>query len=157
MKEIVFKKFLQSLCKMPIFLSIVCAMAWGSQAIFLKTSLAKADIRHVVLLTLLINCLIIFTWIAINTNFNFIKRFNDASSINFIIAGSLNYFLGRWLYYSSIRFIGPTKATAISSAYPMVSILFAFLFLGELLTMKRYLGIGLTLLGVYLILVRRKK
>jgi len=141
---------------MPVFLSLICAMAWGGQALFLKASMAKADIRHVVFLTLLINCLSVFLWMAFSGRLTFFKGVDDPSFIHFMIAGAFNYFLGRWLYYDSIRMIGPTKATAISSSYPVASLLFAFLLLEERLSMKRYLGIGLTLLGMYLLFVRRR-
>lgn len=131
-------------------------MAWGIQALFVKLSLEKADLRKVVFLTLLVNCLIVFLWMAFSGRLHFLKGWNDSTLIHFMIAGGFNYFLGRWLYYDSIRMIGPTKATAISSSYPVASLLFAFLLLEERLSMKRYLGIGVTLLGVYLLFVRRR-
>lgn len=142
---------------MPVFVSLLSAMAWGVQALFVKISLAKADLRQVVFLTLLINCLIVFLWMAFSGRLSFLsKGWNDSTFIHFMIAGALNYFLGRWLYYDSIRMIGPTKATAISSSYPIASLLFAFFLLEERLSTKRYLGIGLTLLGVYLLFARRR-
>jgi drug/metabolite transporter (DMT)-like permease len=75
----------------------------------------------------------------------------------FMLAGFFNYLLGRALYYSSFRFIGVTQSTAISATYPIISVAFAVTVLGEKLSVLQFVGIGLTLSGVYVLLMKGSK
>jgi len=65
--------------------------------------------------------------------------------------------LGRALYYSSFRFIGVTQGTSISSSYPIISVAFAITALREKLALHQFIGIGLTLSGVYLLIMKGKR
>jgi len=75
----------------------------------------------------------------------------------FMLAGFFNYLLGRALYYSSFRFIGVTQSIAISSTYPIISVAFAVTVLGEKVSVLQFVGIGLTLSGVYILLMKGRK
>jgi drug/metabolite transporter (DMT)-like permease len=50
-----------------------------------------------------------------------------------------------------------TQSTSISSAYPIISVVFAITVLGEKLDLHQLIGIGLTLSGVYLLMMRGKR
>ena len=142
-----------------ILLSIICASAWGTQAVFVKQALGGIGLQAMVLLTLVVNLLVIASLIGVATPSGFTEFhiLSQSVYIYFMVAGFLNYFLGRGLYYSSFRFIGATRATAISSTYPMLSVALAIFGLAEKLALRQYLGIALTLAGVYLLIMKGKK
>ena len=144
---------------LSILLSILCAMAWGLQSILLKMALKHITLYPVIFITLIINFLALLFLIGIGVGKGFSEFYTISKSIYayFIIAGFLNYFLGRSLYYSSFRFISVTQSTSISSAYPLLSVFFAITLLGENLSSHQWIGIGLTLGGIYLLLAKGKK
>jgi drug/metabolite transporter (DMT)-like permease len=144
---------------LSIPLSIICAMAWGIQAIFLKMAMKETPLYSAILTTLIINFLALVLFIGVGSEKGFSEFYNIPISIffYFMIAGFLNYFLGRGFYYSSFRFIGVTLATSISATYPLLTVGFAILALGEGLALRQFCGIGLTLTGVYLLLMRGKR
>jgi len=144
---------------LSILLSILCAMAWGIQSIFLKRAMKDIPLPTAILITLIINFLALVFLIGLGVGNGFFEFYNISVSVYFyfMLAGFLNYFLGRGLYYSSFRFIGVTQSTSISSTYPILSVVFAITVLGEKLAPPQFMGIGLTLAGVYLLMVKGKR
>jgi drug/metabolite transporter (DMT)-like permease len=144
---------------LSILLSILCAIAWGAQSIFLKMAMRDIPLYTAILITLIINFLALVFLIGIGVGEGFSEFYNISGSVYFyfMVAGFLNYFLGRTFYYSSFRFIGVTQSTSISSAYPIISVVFAITVLGEKLDLHQLIGIGLTLSGVYLLMMRGKR
>jgi len=142
-----------------IFLSILCAMAWGTQSVLLKKAMRDIPLSTAILITLVTNFLALVFMIGIGGGQG-LSAFVDIPMLicfYFMIAGFFNYLLGRALYYSSFRFISVTQSTAISSTYPIISVAFAVTVLGEKLSVLQFVGIGLTLCGVYLLLMKGKK
>jgi len=144
---------------LSILLSILCAIAWGVQSIFLKMAMRDIPLYTAILITLIINFLALVFLIGIGVGKGFSEFYNISGSVYFyfMVAGFLNYFLGRTFYYSSFRFIGVTQSTSISSAYPIISVVFAITVLGEKLDLHQLIGVGLTLSGVYLLMMRGKR
>ena len=142
-----------------ILLSILCAMAWGTQSVFLKKAIRDIPLSTAILITLVINFLALVFLIGIDGGQGF-SAFLDIPMLvcfYFMLAGFFNYLLGRALYYSSFRFIGVTQSTAISSIYPIISVAFAVTVLGEKVSLLQFVGIGLTLSGVYILLMKGRK
>jgi len=143
---------------LSILLSILCAFSWGIQAIFLKVALKRIPLYTTILITLTINFIIIMiALIHIGGAFLQFYRISLSTYMYFILAGFLNYFLGRGFYYSSFRFISVTRGTSISSSYPILSVAISIIVLGEILPIHQFLGIGLTLTGVYLLMIKGKR
>ena len=142
-----------------ILLSILCAMAWGTQSVFLKKAMRDIPLSTAILITLITNFLALMFMIGIGGGQGFSPFFDIPLLIclYFMLAGFFNYLLGRALYYSSFRFISVTQSTAISSTYPILSVAFAVTVLSEKLSVLQYVGIGLTLAGVYLLLMKGRK
>jgi drug/metabolite transporter (DMT)-like permease len=142
-----------------ILLSILCAMAWGTQSVFLKKAMRDIPLSTAILITLVINFLALVFLIGMGG----VQEFSGFLDIPllicfyFMLAGFFNYLLGRALYYSSFRFIGVTQSTAISSTYPIISVAFAVTVLGEKVSVFQFVGIGLTLSGVYILLMKGRK
>jgi len=142
-----------------IFLSILCAMAWGTQSVFLKKAMRDIPLSTAILITLVTNFLALVLMIGIGGAQGF-HAFIDIPMViyfYFMLAGFFNYLLGRALYYSSFRFISVTQSTAISSTYPILSVAFAVTVVSEKLSVLQFVGIGLTLAGVYLLLMKGRK
>ncbi len=143
-----------------ILLSILCAMAWGTQSVFLKKAMRDIPLSAAILISLVTNFLALIFMIGIGGGGQGFSPFFDIPLLvgfYFMLAGFFNYLLGRALYYSSFRFIGVTQSTAISSTYPIISVAFAVTVLGEKVSVLQFVGIGLTLSGVYILLMKGRK
>lgn len=71
--------------------------------------------------------------------------------ISFALYGALNFPLGRFFNYSSIRLLGVSRATPVFSAAPLGSMVLAVTLLGERLTPTLVVGALAVMAGVTLI------
>jgi drug/metabolite transporter (DMT)-like permease len=142
-----------------ILLSILCATAWGTQSVFLKKAIKNIPLSAAILISLAANfvALIFLIFIGVGQGVSAFLDIPTLIFLYFMLAGFFNYLLGRGFYYSSFRFISMTQATAISSSYPIISVAFALVVLGEKLSVLQFIGIGLTVAGVYLLLMKGGK
>jgi len=144
---------------LSIPLSILTAIAWGVQSIFLKKAMRDIPLSAAILITLIINffVLVFLMVMGIGNGFSVFINISGPIYFYFMVAGFLNYLLGRGFYYSSFRFTSVTQSTSISSTYPIISVAFAIIVLGEKLAFHQFIGIGLTLSGAYLLMMKGKK
>ena len=91
---------------LSILLSILCAIAWGIQSIFLKVAMRDIPLFAAILIALIINFLAVVFLICIGAG-GLSEFYSISVSIYlyFMLAGFLNYLLGRGLYYSSFRML----------------------------------------------------
>jgi drug/metabolite transporter (DMT)-like permease len=66
----------------------------------------------------------------------------------FALAGICSTYLGRWLMFRSIELIGPSSAAGLQSTSPMITALFGWVFLGEVIGVAGFLGMGLGIVGL---------
>lgn len=66
----------------------------------------------------------------------------------FAAAGVFSTYLGRWLVFESIGLLGPSRAAALQCVCPLITALFGWLFLGELLGPLGFLGIAVGIAGL---------
>jgi drug/metabolite transporter (DMT)-like permease len=84
----------------------------------------------------------IFTWSRIPSREAF---------LSFILAGILNFIIGRYLFYLSISYAGATTASIVTSPTVVFASLFAWALLGESLTIPQLIGVFLVMFAVYLV------
>jgi len=68
--------------------------------------------------------------------------------VAFALAGFCSTYLGRWLVFKSIEFSGPSGASALQSTSPLLTAVFAWAFLGEVIGWVGILGITMAILGL---------
>lgn len=66
----------------------------------------------------------------------------------FALAGIFSTYLGRWLVFKSIELNGPSGASALQSTSPLLTAIFAWILLGEVIGWVGLLGIALAILGL---------
>ena len=71
--------------------------------------------------------------------------------LSFILAGILNFVIGRYLFYLSISYAGAATASIVTSPTVVFASIFAWFLLGEALTTMQVLGVFLVMLAVYLV------
>ena len=67
---------------------------------------------------------------------------------SFALAGICSTYLGRWLVFKSIELIGPSSASGLQSTSPLITAVFGWVFLGELIGPIGFAGIALGIAGL---------
>lgn len=68
--------------------------------------------------------------------------------MSFALAGIFSTYLGRWLVFKSIELTGPSGASALQSTSPLLTAVFAWVFLGEVIGWLGWLGITMAIVGL---------
>ena len=68
--------------------------------------------------------------------------------VAFALAGIFSTYLGRWLVFKSIELNGPSGASALQSTSPLLTAVFAGVFLGEVIGWVGMLGITMAIVGL---------
>ena len=66
----------------------------------------------------------------------------------FALAGICSTFLGRWLVFKSIELIGPSSAAGLQSTSPLITAVFGWIFLGQLIAPLGFVGLALGIAGL---------
>jgi drug/metabolite transporter (DMT)-like permease len=86
-----------------------------------------------------------------------VAGFSDTSILLLCLAGLIQFVLGRYCNYKSTEALGANLAGPVTEMSLVVSLVLAIVFLGEVMTPLRILGILLTFIGPVIILRTRKK
>ena len=70
------------------------------------------------------------------------------SIVSFALAGICSTYLGRWLVFKSIELIGPSGSAGLQSISPLITAVFGWIFLGEVIGTIGFAGIALGIAGL---------
>lgn len=70
------------------------------------------------------------------------------SLVAFALAGICSTYLGRWLIFKSIELIGPSRSAGLQSISPLITAVFGWIFLGEVIGIIGFVGIALGIAGL---------
>ncbi|WP_246943145.1 DMT family transporter [Bacillus pinisoli] len=141
---------------MGIIFAIVTAFAFAFSNIFIKRGMETSSKDNGFFMTVFLNVLILGL-VAL-----FYRLFVSQVSISingvilFGLSGIFTTFLGRITLFKSFREIGPSRGAAIKNSAPLFTILFAVIFLQEVLHLYPLIGVlfvlfGLGIQGYYLL------
>lgn len=133
---------------MGIIFACLTALMFSISNVAIKRGMKNSPTDNGVLLTFLVNFL--FLGIAAFIYRFFIETVSITATgvLYFILAGFLTTFIGRFTLFKSFRSIGATKGTAIKNSAPLFTIIFALIFLNEVLSIATTIGISFVLIGL---------
>lgn len=70
------------------------------------------------------------------------------SIVSFALAGICSTYLGRWLVFKSIELIGPSGSAGLQSISPLITAVFGWIFLGEVIGTIGFVGIAMGIAGL---------
>lgn len=138
-----------------IVFAVVAAVLWGIDPLFAQRALRRGTPAQVVFWTLVVASTLLLIAHAALMGLAPLGAVSGPTLTAFVLAGGANYLLGRTFYFSSIRDVGVARSVPISSTYPLFAATFAVLGLGEILTLRRALGILLVMVGILCITTER--
>jgi drug/metabolite transporter (DMT)-like permease len=134
-----------------VLLALLGATAFSVMNVAVRKGVRPGDADNGVLTSVVVNVLLFTGVVGILAALDGPPRLSAAGIIAFLCAGFCSTFLGRLTLFGGIRRIGAVRATAIKNGTPLVALILAVTVLGEQVTPLGWLGIGLILLGIALV------
>lgn len=135
---------------MVFLLSLVGTICWGIAPIFVKMGLANLNPAVGLLVRTIITAGLIFSWMCIDGSITQFRNVSMAAIIILAIEAVLATFIGDLSYFAAIKKGSVAMVTTIMASAPLITIIFSVLFLGEVMTIKRFLGTCFVILGIIL-------
>jgi transporter family protein len=135
----------------------IAIFGWGVAAVFDKMALKTGDS----LTGLTIRAAAVFIAMALLAVFSgktqsiiTLIRSDTRITLYFVASGILAGFIAMVAYYAALRLAPSSQVVPISSAYPLITALFAMFLLKETVSVQQWLGILLIMIGIYLVQVK---
>jgi len=134
-----------------IFYTLIIAVIWSVSPILLKYVLAYTDVTTVNTIRIIIHVILVSIILASQKKLlsSFKIKTRDAVSITNV--GVFSFFLTVIFYLGSMDLIGVSRATAISSIYPLFAFILAVTFLKEDFNYYKLIGTITIISGVILV------
>lgn len=135
---------------MVFLLSIIGALCWGLAPIFVKIGLQNIHPAVGLAVRTIITAGLIFSWMYIDGSINQIKHISMSTLLILTVEAILATFIGDLVYFAAIKRGSVALVTTVMASSPLITIIFSVLFLGEVMTLKRFLGTCFVILGIIL-------
>jgi drug/metabolite transporter (DMT)-like permease len=134
---------------MGILFSLSCALTWGFAVVLLKHSAEKVDPLALNLYRVVITTpLLILT--ALVARVPLWPHASTADLIRLAASAVLGIVVADTLFHTALRLVGAGITAIVDSLYSPMTVLFAFLLLGERITARDFAGMGLIVSGLLL-------
>ncbi len=137
-----------------IVLAITAALSWGITAIFTRLGLRGIKTSTGTLISMLSSVLPVGL-LALIMNFNDVVHLSSEALLWFGLVGIVNYAMGRHFNYSSVRYIGATRATLLFASSPVFAMVLAVTMLGESVNPPIIIGTFIIIAGIYLVVTSK--
>ena len=137
-----------------IVLAITSAFCWGTGAIFARLGLRGINASTGTLISMLSSIMLVGL-LALTMNFDDIVHLAPMALLWFSLIGVVNYVLGRQFNYSSIRYIGVTKAAPLFASAPLFAMVLAVTLIGESVNPAIVTGTLVIVAGLYLVVTSK--
>jgi len=135
----------------PYLLAVTTLLFWGIAPVFGKLGVAKVNPYTALAVRSFIIALIMLVIVLIRGDF---KEFAslDLRSVTFIgLEGIFASLIGHFTYYYALKLGDASRVVPIVSAYSLITILAAVIFLSEKMTVYKGAGALLVIAGVFLL------
>ena len=133
-----------------IVYALIAGLLWGAIPVLVKRGLVSSDVSAATLFqqgTILVT-LILSTFFEGNI---FTDETSTLSLLIFIATGVVGAYLGRTLFVISVAQIGASGAQSLNNSSPLITVVLAWLLLGESLSVAIVGGVVLIISGVFFI------
>lgn len=137
---------------MVFLLAIFGMVCWGIAPIFAKLALKNVNSIAGLTVRTLFAASIVMLWSTASGNFPNIKSIPVNAWLFIAIEAILATLVGDLAYFAAIKRGEVSLVTIIMSSSPLVTLIFAAIFLGEQITFIRLIGAIMVILGIVLII-----
>lgn len=138
--------------RLGILLSLSASLLWGLSTTMLKPALSNLTSVQANSVRMPLVALVLFGIWHFQGKGVGIQRIGWRPLLIVASTGLIGMGLGSYLYLMAIDLVGPAKTATLSSVSPVFSLVLEILFLKEKVTTRLVLGVGLCLVGVWIVL-----
>lgn len=137
--------------------ALCSAATFGLNTAFLRRGVLSGSVIQAMSITVPMGVPLFAVAVALTGGFGAFLGFDAASVLWLSLAGILHFVLGRYGNYRATRALGANLAAPVQQLSIVVALIHALVFLGEVITPLKLLGILLVIFGPMLMLRGRKK
>lgn len=138
---------------MVFWLAVFGMICWGIAPIFAKMGLRNVNPIAGLTLRTILAAGLVSSWVGITGGgFGLLKAIPPMSWLLIGIEAILATLVGDWAYYAAIKHGDVSMVSIIMASSPLVTMLFASVFLGEHITILRVVGACLIVLGILMLM-----
>ncbi|MEN6348427.1 MAG: EamA family transporter [Syntrophomonas sp.] len=137
---------------MVFWLAVFGMICWGIAPIFAKMGLRNVNPIAGLTLRTILAAGLVSSWVGITGGFGLLKAIPPMSWLLIGIEAILATLVGDWAYYAAIKHGEVSMVSIIMASSPLVTMLFASVFLGEHITILRVVGACLIVLGILMLM-----
>ncbi len=129
-------------------LALLVASIWGIAPIFEKLSLVKASPFTVITLRFIFTTTVVVVISLVTGRYRELSALDGKTVLWIVLAGVLGGIIGLFVYFVALKEGLTSRIVPIAATFPLFTALYAFIFLGENITVQRLLGIVLIVIGL---------
>ena len=133
---------------MYAILAVVC---WGIEAIIVRGAGDGVDPITGTGIGCVAAGIVFFIYLALNGKLN--SNIFNQSGLYYAITGIISFAIGHYFYYTAINKAGVTLSVSLVGAYPLLTVILAWLIFGEPVTIRTGLGALMIVIGGMILLV----
>lgn len=133
---------------MYAILAVVC---WGFEAIIVRAAGDGVDPLTGTGIGCVAAGFVFFIYLALNGKLN--SNIFSQSGLYYGLTGIISFAIGHYFYYTAINKAGVTLSVSLVGAYPLLTVILAWLIFGEPLTIRTGIGALLIVIGGMVLLV----
>ena len=149
-----------ALCTSPVIGALIAlgsAFCFALSDVFVRRGVAKAPVSYGAFVTVLLGVPLFAIGALLFGQLLRVGEISGEGYLYLIAAGIIHYVIGRYFNYGAINAIGATRAAPVQALGLPYSVLIAFLFLDEGVTLGMGAGIALIMVGPLLMVERRRQ
>ncbi|MDN7240580.1 DMT family transporter [Planococcus sp. N028] len=128
-----------------------CVVVWGSNFVFGKILVQEFSPA---LLTSLRLLFIVLLLMGISSFKNHFKRLNKSDFVLIILLGIIGVWINQWSFFAALETADPTTSALILATTPILTGIFAAVFLKEKLTIRMVIGSLIAMTGIYFVVTK---
>lgn len=133
-------------------MGFMSAALYGLSVVLVKVGMRRRPVDNGHFMSVLVNVLLL----GVLMLFVSLPSWSWTGLLGFVMAGLMTTWIGRGTSFRAIRFIGPSKGSAIMVSIPLFSALIGWIFLGEGMTLVQAAGGVLIALGILVLIKSRQ-
>ena len=142
---------------MTAIFPITQAMFFSFHSLAVKRIVRKVDIWIILLGRCLIAMIIIMSYNLITGSLSMPEQVSNFMIFLVIITPFFGIVLNNYFRYTSLKFISLSKNAALASMEPVMISIMAIIFLGDVMSILKYIGGAVIISGVFVIVYNRKR
>ncbi len=132
-------------------IAFLVAMIFGINPIFEKLSLKDASPLSVITIRFVFTALCLVFLVLATGRFSQVIDVDSRTLFWILLSGLLGGLIGLFLYFTALQAADTSKIVAIIATFPMFTVIYAYLFLGESPGPMRIAGVAFIVIGSILI------